>query len=162
MAGAGVGEPEGAGLVEPCGGSLGCGHVPLTEGLTRTDAAVVGCPAWSSFVGRTLMQLPEVTSLSVAGAASVTLVVEVKFTAAFELSSLVTWIELPATDAIRPLTRASPWAGAGDVVVEVTVEVEVDVDVDVGLELFDEPHAATESAVAPVTARMASRVSRGA
>jgi hypothetical protein len=36
---------------------------------------------------------------------------------------------LPATDAIRPLTLASPVAGAGDVVVEVTVEVEVDVDV---------------------------------
>jgi hypothetical protein len=57
------------------------------------------------------------------------LVVEVKFTAALLLSSLVTWIELPATDAIRPLTLASPVAGAGDVVVEVTVEVEVDVDV---------------------------------
>ena len=91
-----------------------------------------------------------------------TLVVDVKFTAAVPLSCgspLVTWIELPATDAIRPLTRASPLAGAGDVVVEVTVEVEVDVDV--GAALFDEPHAATDSAVAPVTARMASRVSRG-
>ena len=51
-----------------------------------------------------MMQLPEVTSLSVAGATSVTLVVELKFTAALVLSSLVTWIELPATDAIRPLT----------------------------------------------------------
>jgi hypothetical protein len=77
------------------------------------------------------------------------------------LSCLVTWIELPATDAIRPLTRASPFAGAGDVVVEVTVEVEVEVDVDVGLDIFDEPHAAMDRAVAPVTARMASRVSLG-
>jgi hypothetical protein len=76
-----------------------------------------------------------------------------------ELSSLVTWIELPATDAIRPLTCASPWAGAGDVVVDVTVDVEVDVVE--GLELFDEPHAATDKAVAPVAARMASRVRRG-
>jgi hypothetical protein len=86
-------------------------------------------------VGRTVMQLPEVTSLSVAGPTSVILVVEVKFTVAFPLSSLVTWIELPATDAIRPLTRASP-LGVGVVVVEVTVEVEVDVevDVDVGLD----------------------------
>jgi hypothetical protein len=40
------------------------------------------------------------------------------------------------------------------VVVEVTIEVEVDVDV--GLDLFDEPHAAMDRAVAPVTATMAS------
>src|ERR1700758_5349336 len=105
------------------------------------------------------MQLPEVTSLSVAGATSVTLVVEVKFTAALVLSSLVTWIELPATDAIRPLTCASPRAGAGDVVVDVTVDVEVDVVG--GLDLFDEPHAATDKAVAPAIARMANRVRRG-
>jgi hypothetical protein len=110
-------------------------------------------------VGRTLTQLPAVTSVSVAGVTSVTLVVEVKFTAALPLSSLVTWIELPATDAIRPLSRASPLAGAGDVVVEVTVEVEVDVGV--GLEVFDEPHAAMDSAAAPVTAKTANRVSRG-
>ncbi|ORB36433.1 hypothetical protein BST39_20670 [Mycobacterium paraseoulense] len=68
-------------------------------------------------------------------------------------------MELPATDAIRPLTRASPAAGAGDVVVEVTVDV--DVDVVGGLDLLDEPHAATDSAVAPVTARIANRASRG-
>jgi hypothetical protein len=36
---------------------------------------------------------------------------------------------LPATDAIRPLTLASPWAAAEVVVVEVMVDVEVDVDV---------------------------------
>jgi hypothetical protein len=45
------------------------------------------------------------------------------------------------------------------VVVEVTVEVEVDVDV--GLDVFDEPQAATDRAAAPVTARTANRVSRG-
>ncbi|WP_293319147.1 hypothetical protein [Mycobacterium sp.] len=45
-------------------------------------------------------------------------------------------------------------------VVEVTVEVDVDVDV-VGLELFDEPHAAIDSAVAPVAATTANRTSRG-
>ncbi len=44
-------------------------------------------------------------------------------------------------------------------VVEVTVDVEVDVDV--GADWFDDPHAATDSAAAPVTARMANRVSRG-
>ncbi|WP_231982174.1 MULTISPECIES: hypothetical protein [unclassified Mycobacterium] len=43
---------------------------------------------------------------------------------------------------------------------EVTVDVEVDVDV--GADWFDEPQAATDSAAAPVTARMAKRVSRGA
>jgi hypothetical protein len=46
FAGAVVGEPEGPGEVEPgpepgpaC---LGCGQVPLTAGLIRTDAAVTG------------------------------------------------------------------------------------------------------------------------
>jgi len=160
LAGAGVGDPGGGVLVvEPWLDGLPGGQVPLTEGLTRTDAAVVGWPPWISLVGRTVTQLPEVTSLRVAGATSVTLVVEVKFTAAVVLSSLVTWIELPATDAISPVTCASPWAGAGDVVVDVTVDVEVDGG---GLDLFDEPHAATDSAVAPVTARMANRVTRGA
>ncbi|OBG55055.1 hypothetical protein [Mycobacterium sp. E735] len=69
-------------------------------------------------------------------------------------------MELPATDAISPLTRASPLAGAGDVVVEVTTEVDVDVDV-VGLALLDELHAAADSAVTPATVRTANRVSRG-
>ncbi|KKC03460.1 hypothetical protein AWC17_08110 [Mycobacterium nebraskense] len=69
-------------------------------------------------------------------------------------------MELPATDAIRPLTRASPLAGAGDVVVEVTTEVDVDVDV-VGLDLLDELQAAMDSAVTPVTAKTATRVRQG-
>ena len=103
-----------------------------------------------------MTQLPVVTSVSVAGVTSVTLVVEVKLTAALALSARVTWIELPATDAIRPLIRASPLAGAGEVAVEVTVEVEVDVGV--GPALLDAPHAAMDSAVAPVTASTAKRV----
>ena len=71
-------------------------------------------------------------------------------------------MELPATDAIRPLTRASPF-GVGEVAVEVTVDVEVDVDVDVdGLDLLEEPQAARDKAVAPATAITAKRVSRGA
>ncbi|MEY8016754.1 hypothetical protein [Mycobacterium servetii] len=41
------------------------------------------------------------------------------------------------------------------------MDVEVDVDVDVELDLFDEVQAAMESAVAPVTAKTANRVSRG-
>lgn len=153
FAGGGGGEPG-----EPAGGRLPGGHAPLTAGMIFTDAAVTGWPGPApGSVGRTRTQLPAVTSVSAAGVTSVTLVVEVKFTAAFELSSLVTWIELPATEAIRPLTWASP-LGVGDVVVEVTVDGETDVDV--GLDLFDEPHAATDSAVAPVMARTAKRVSR--
>jgi hypothetical protein len=45
------------------------------------------------------------------------------------------------------------------VLVDVTVDVEVEVDV--GLDLFDEPHAATDTAAAPATAKMANRVKRG-
>jgi hypothetical protein len=45
--------------------------------------------------------------------------------------------------------------------VEVEVTVDVEVDVDVGADWFDDPHAATDSAAAPVTARTASRVRRG-
>ncbi|WP_231990641.1 hypothetical protein [Mycobacterium sp. 852002-30065_SCH5024008] len=161
--GAGAGEPGGAGVVElgpePCPAGL-AGQAPFTEGLTFTDAAVTGWPPWAGWVGRTVTQLPEVTSVSAAGVVSVTLVVEVKLTAAVELSSLVTRMELPATDAIRPLTRASPLAGAGDVVVEVTTEVDVEVDV-VGVALLDELHAATDNAATPVTARIANRVRRG-
>ncbi|OBH30420.1 hypothetical protein A5692_01245 [Mycobacterium sp. E342] len=63
---------------------------------------------------------------------------------------------MPATEAIRPLTRASPAAGAGDVVVDVTV----DVDVDGGLDLFDEPQAAMDNAVVAATATTATRVNR--
>jgi hypothetical protein len=58
-----------------------------------------------------------------------------------------------------PLSLAWPWAGAGDVLVETDVDAEADVDVE--LDLFDEPHAATDSAVAPVTATIANRVRRG-
>jgi hypothetical protein len=70
-------------------------------------------------------------------------------------------MELPATEAIRPLTRASA-LGADDVAVDVTVDVDVDVDVEVELELFEEPHADRDNAVAPATATTAKRASRGA
>jgi hypothetical protein len=71
-------------------------------------------------------------------------------------------MELPATEAIRPLTRASP-LGAADALVDVTVEVEVEVEVevDVELELFEEPHADRDNTVAPATANTAMRESRG-
>ncbi|RAV06223.1 hypothetical protein DQP57_21100 [Mycobacterium colombiense] len=69
-------------------------------------------------------------------------------------------MELPATEAIRPLTRASAF-GVAEVVVDVTTEVEVEVEVDGGLDLFEEPQADRDSAVAPATATTASRVNRG-
>jgi len=91
LAGAVVGEPEGAVPVEPDADSLPCGHLPSTAGLTRTDAAVIGWPPWdSSPVGRTVTQLPAVTSLSTPAVTSVTLVDEVKSTVALPFSSWVT------------------------------------------------------------------------
>jgi hypothetical protein len=56
-------------------------------------------------------------------------------------------------------------AGADDVVCEVVGELDVELGVElgdvVGLDVFDEPHAAIDSATAPVTARTANRVGRG-
>jgi hypothetical protein len=69
-------------------------------------------------------------------------------------------MELPATEAIRPLTRASA-LGVADVVVDVTTDVEVEVEVDAELELFEEPQADSDSTVAPATANTAKRESRG-
>lgn len=69
-------------------------------------------------------------------------------------------MELPATEAIRPLTRASA-LGVADVVVDVTTDVEVEVEVDAELELFEEPQADRDSTVAPATANTAKRESRG-
>ncbi|AOS92673.1 hypothetical protein AN931_22405 [Mycobacterium intracellulare subsp. chimaera] len=71
-------------------------------------------------------------------------------------------MELPATDAIRPLTLASAFGvdeGAAEVTVDVDVDVEVEVEVE--LDLFDEPQADRDRAVAPATANTAKRVSRG-
>ena len=69
-------------------------------------------------------------------------------------------MELPATEAIRPLTRASA-LGVDDVVVDVTVDVDVEVEVEVELELFEEPQADRDNTVAPATANTAMRESRG-
>ena len=74
---------------------------------------------------------------------------------------------MPVTDAISPLIRASPLAGAGadDVVVGEAVLGDKAVlgelgDV-VGFDVFDELHAAMDSAVTPVTVSIANRASRG-
>lgn len=138
-------------------GSLPCGQLPLTAWLTRTDAAV-----WSPSLDRTLTQLPAVTSVKAAGVTSVTLVESVKFTVAVPLC-WVTWAALPETDATSPLTFASPWGGVdgevadagGEVVVGDATTVLGDV---VGLDVLDEPQAATDSAAAPASANVAQRV----
>jgi len=52
-------------------------------------------------------------------------------------------------------------AGADEVIVGEATPVLGDVGDVVGLDLFDELHAATDSAVTPVTARIANRASRG-
>ena len=168
FAGAVVGEPEGppegAGAVEPPGmDSLPGGHMPSTAGLTRTDVAVIGwLPCDPPRVGRTLTQLPAVTSVSAAGLASVTLVDEVKSTVALPFFWL-TWAALPDTDAISPLTCARPVTGGAEEdggVVDGGAAVapgELALGDVVGLDVFDEPHAAMDSAVTPVTAMIANR-----
>jgi hypothetical protein len=69
-------------------------------------------------------------------------------------------MELPATDAIRPLTLVSA-LGVDDGAAEVTVDVDVEVEVEVELDLFEEPQADRDNAVAPATANIANRVRRG-
>nr|WP_231117940.1 hypothetical protein [Mycobacterium colombiense] len=161
FAGACDGARDGGVVVEAPGADCGgFGQAPFTDSLIFTDAAVTAWPGADPSVGFTLTQLPGVTSGSPAGTASVILVVDVKLTEAVALSSLVTWMELPATEAIRPLTRASA-LGADDVVVDVTTDVEVEVEVDVEPDLFEEPQADRDNAAAPATAKTAKRVSRG-
>jgi hypothetical protein len=133
--------------------------LPSTAGLTRTDLAVSGWPGADSRAGRTVTQLPAVTSVSAAAVTSVTFVDGVKATAALPFSC-VTVAVFPDTDAISPLTRAWPVAG-GDVADVAGAAAELVVlGAVVGPELFDEPHAATETAVTPVSASIANWVSR--
>jgi hypothetical protein len=87
----------------------------------------------------------------------VTFVDGVNATAALPFSC-VTWAVFPDTDAISPCTRAWPFAG-GDVIVVAVAELELPGAV-AGLDVFDEPQAATDTAVTPVTASIAHRVSR--
>jgi hypothetical protein len=66
---------------------------------------------------------------------------------------------------ISPLIRASPFgvAGADDgagVVVGAAAAVLGELGDVVGLDVFDEPHAARDSAVTPVAVRIANRASR--
>jgi hypothetical protein len=90
---------------------------------------------------------------------SVTFVDGVKATAALPFSC-VTVAVFPDTEAISPLTRAWPVEG-GDVadVAGAAAELVVLGDV-VGPDLFDEPHAATDTAVTPASASIANWLSR--
>ena len=96
----------------PAGAPLGCGHVPPTAGLTCTDLAVTAPPFGGfSRLGRTLTQLPGVTSGRPAEVISLILVDGVKSTVAVPFC-WVTWIASPAIDVIRPATFCrSPLAG---------------------------------------------------
>ena len=67
------------------------------------------------------------------------------------------WIASPDTEAIIPLTQLLPF-GAADGGDDVTAELGGLAAV-AGFKLFEAPHAATESAVAPVRVRTANRVS---
>jgi hypothetical protein len=155
---------DGGVVVDSGAGSLPCGHLPSTAGLIRTDAAVTGLLPRDSWVVRMLTQLPWVTSFSAAELLSVTFVDPPKFTVAFR-PLWVTCAELLATDAISPLTSASPpgvgEVGDADVVVVGEDETALgEVLVPLGGALV-ELHAAMDSAAAPVTVRTATRASRG-
>jgi hypothetical protein len=89
----------------------------------------------------------------------VILVDGVKSTVAFPVC-WVTWMTSPDTEAIMPLTQPLPFADAdGDDDDDVASELVGLADV-AGFVLFGAPHAATDSAVAPVTVSIANLVSR--
>jgi hypothetical protein len=90
---------------------------------------------------------------------SVILVDGVKSTVAFPVC-WVTWMTSPDTEAIMPLTQPLPFADAdGDDDDDVAAEL-VGLAYVAGFVLFGAPHAATDSAVAPVTVSIANLVSR--
>jgi hypothetical protein len=73
----------------------------------------------------------------------------------------VTWIASPDTEAIIPLTQALPFGEADGGVDDDGDDAELVGLAEVaGFELFDPPHAARDSAVAPATVSIANRVSR--
>jgi hypothetical protein len=138
---------------------LGDGHLPSTAGLTRTDRAVIPLPLVEALwrPGCTLMQLPAVTSVSCAGVSSETSVDGVKSTVAVP-DRWLTWMVLPDTESISPRTQSLPLADADG---DDDVGGKLVGFADVGFALFDvPPQAATDSAAAPVTARIANRDGR--
>jgi hypothetical protein len=153
-------EGDGPGVDEPAE------HWPPAA-LMRTDRAVTapGFPA-PSRAGRMLTQIPAVTSGRAAGVVSLIAVDGVTCTVAVPLCC-VTWMVSPVTDAIRPATLpVPPGAGAGEGVCVGACACALVEPVGpagaVGVAVFELPHAATDSAVAPTTANIPSRVTRGA
>ena len=113
-------------------------------------------------MGRTLTQLPAVTSVRAAGVTSLITVEGVKSTVAVPFF-WVTWIVLLATDAIRPATLwplpgaggcAGVWVGADAAPVGLADWA--------GVLVCELPHAAKDNVVAPAAARIANRAGRGA
>lgn len=134
-------------VADRAGGCFGCRHWPSAAGLTCTDCAVIAVLSWVlSRVGRTLTQLPAVTSVSCAGVISVTVVDGVRSTVADPLCCRI-WMVLPDTAATRPATccrpRAGELAGLAD-----------------GAGLFDVPHPARDRAIAAAIVRLVSRAGR--
>jgi hypothetical protein len=95
-----------------------------------------------------------------AGPSSVTIVDGVKSTAAAVRSRCVSWILLPDTDLTKPSTSSCPMGGAGGGVglggVGLGVVELADVLGFPVFSLLELPHAASDTAVAPVTARITS------
>jgi hypothetical protein len=85
----------------------------------------------------------------------VTIVDGVKSTAAAVRSRCVSWILLPDTDLTKPSTSSCPMGGAGGGVGLGVVEF-ADVLGFPVFSLLELPHAASDTAVAPVTARITS------
>ncbi|MGH3971483.1 MAG: hypothetical protein ACRDTV_26150 [Mycobacterium sp.] len=84
----------------------------------------------------------------------------VKSTVASVLFRCVSWIALPDTDLISPSTSSLPSGGGGCGLGAAVVWLAEALGFAV-LSLFEVLHAAIDNAVTPVTARIASRVSRG-
>src|SRR3984893_238565 len=142
----------------PAGDGAGGGHLPPSDGLIVTLCAVTGPPGGPlCAAASTSTQLPGVTSGSLAGPSSVTIVDGVKSTAAAVRSRCVSWILVPETDLTKTSTSSSPMGAAGGGSCEEGEEGEEIVELaDVlgfpVLSLLEFPHAASDTAVAPVIA----------
>jgi hypothetical protein len=94
----------------------------------------------------------------------VTIVVGANSTVAALLSRCVSRIVLPDTDPTRPSTWSLATGGAGGGLAAELVALTdglIDVPGFAVFALFDVPHAATINTIVPVTAKVASRASRG-
>jgi len=145
---------------EPGFGCSGGGHVPPTAGLIVTACAVIAPPGGALFgPASTSTQLPAVTSGSFAAVISVTIVCGEKLTTAAVLFRCVRWIVLPDTELTRPSVWSWAIGGGGGLGAALGALIDV-----LGFPLcsFDDVlHATTDTAMAPVTTRIAARVCPG-